>query len=69
MYCRYESKKNDVLLYGNKVFTVRHYSIHHEKTGVNMYVKRKIDTFSFLDEAFETFCDIVNECIKQENTL
>lgn len=60
MYLRYESKKNDLLVFGKDTFTLRYYSISY-KEGLRVDQLRFIQRFETWQEAIEKAVSIISD--------
>lgn len=60
MYLRYESKKNDLLVFGKDLFTLRYYSISY-KDGIRIDTLRFIQRFATWQSAIEKAMELIED--------
>lgn len=60
MYLRYESKKNDLLVFGKDLFTLRYYSISY-KDGLRIDTLRFIQRFATWQAAIEKAMELIED--------
>ena len=57
MYLRYESKKADLMVFGNNIYTLRYYSLYYKEDGTRVDTLRFIQRFPTWKQAIEKACD------------